>query len=49
MGTMIDITQKELNQALANEEVDAKIKLRRLSHANLIEHVKNILSQPAMK
>jgi len=42
MGTMIDITQKELNQALANEEVDAKIKLRRLSHANLIEHVKNI-------
>lgn len=42
METVIDITQYELNRALANEEADAKIKLRRLSHANLMEHVKNI-------
>lgn len=42
MGTIIDITQYELNSVLANEEVESKIKLRRASHANLIEHVKNI-------
>lgn len=42
MGTIIDITQYKLDRVLANEEVSAKIKLRRLSHANLLEHVKNI-------
>lgn len=42
MGTVMDITQYELNSSLTNEEVDAKIKLRTSSHANLIRHLKNI-------
>ena len=42
MGSITDITQNKLDRALASEEMASKIKLRRLSHANLIEHVKNI-------
>lgn len=41
MGTMIDITQNKLDHAFS-EETAAKIKLRRLSHANLMEHLKNV-------
>ncbi len=38
----MEITQDKIDQILANPEIESKIKLRRLSHANLLEHVKNI-------
>ncbi len=38
----MEITQYKIDQILANPEIESKIKLRKLSHTNLLEHVKNI-------
>lgn len=42
MEIITNITQHELTQAQSNGEVESKIKLRKPSHINLVEHVKNI-------